>query len=377
MKKIKNVLVTGSNGFIGKNFCEFLKFRDDIEIIKINKNSNESELYSLLLKADFIYHFAGVNRPNNNKEFIIQNVNFTQKIVDFLISNNLNTPIIFTSSIHANSNSDFGSSKKNAEFILNEYSQSQKATVYNYRLKNIFGKWCKPNYNSVVATFCHNIANDLSIKIDNPKYIVEFIYIDDVVQEFNQIIDNNQLEPKFYNNSIDTSYSCSIKELSETLNSFKSFRKNQKIPDFSNSFHKKLYSTFLSYLPNNRFANELKLNTDDRGSLFEIIKSDNSGQIFASTTNPGITRGNHFHHTKTEKFCVIKGEGLINFRKINSAEIISYNVSGDKPQTVDIPPGYTHNIKNVGNTEMITIFWANEIFDPNFPDTYFDKVNDE
>lgn len=369
-KKI-NILVTGASGFLGKNICTFLKYKDNITIYEVGSDTPEQELFEYLTKSDFIFHLGGVIRPADSNNFLVQNVMFTQKMIDYLTKHKRKPIIVYSSSTQATTDSEFGLSKKKTENILEEFANSQNTIVYNYRLPNVFGKWSRPNYNSVVATFCHNIAHGLPISISNDNHQVNLLYIDDITEEFYQLLDSKRDDNKcFIQCKIDREHSITLGELANSINSFKILREEHTIPDFSNPFTKALYATFLSYLPKHDFARDLQLHADQRGDLFEVIKSKNVGQIFISTTVPGIVRGNHFHHTKVEKFCVIRGDAIIEFRKLDSEEILSYNVSGDKPQVVDIPPGYTHNIKNISDKEMITLFWANEIFDPNVPDTY-------
>ncbi len=367
-----NILITGANGFMGKNVSSFFESNPKYNVSKIIKTSSDEELFFKLKSTHFIFHLAGVNRPETASDFQIYNTRYTQKIIDYLIANNCNPVIIFASSIHAEGNTPYGLSKRACEELLYGYSSSANTSVFNYRLTNTFGKWGKPNYNSVVATFCYNIAHDLPISINDASSPLNLVYIDDVVKEFSDILECKEI--KYHNKEVFPKYNITLGELANTISSFKELRSQRKVPDFSNTFTKKLYSTFLSYLPKNKFSNTIELHADERGNLFELIKSENAGQIFVSTTKPGITRGNHYHHTKVEKFCVLKGDAIINFRNRYSDEVISYPVSGVKIEIVDIPPGYTHNIINVGTEEMLVLFWSNEIFDSNKPDTYFLKV---
>jgi len=357
------VLVTGSNGFIGKNLIEKLKEIGGYEILSIDKENSKEELKSGVLTSDFIFHLAGINRPEKEEEFFEGNSGLTGEIIELLLENNKNTPILITSSIQAELNNAYGKSKKMAEEELLKYKEISGARVFVYRLPNVFGKWCRPNYNSAVATFCNNIANGEEVWVSDPSKEMTLVYIDDVVRCF-------LIGILFY----DDFQGISAVILSLLLNSFKDSRKNLIIPDMMDGFTKKLYSTYLSYLPEKEFSYPLKMNVDNRGSFTEFLKSPDRGQVSVNISKPGITKGNHWHHTKNEKFIVVSGTGLIRFRKIGSEEIIEYKVSGEKLEVVDIPVGYTHSIVNTGDTDMVTIMWVNEMFDPEKPDTYYLEV---
>lgn len=367
------ILITGANGFIGKNLTVQLKNKGYNNLSLIDTNATIEELEQELKKADFIYHLAGVNRPQTEEEYWKGNVEFTKLITDTLKSYNQNTPILFTSSIQAELDNPYGKSKKQAEEILLSYAKVTNANVYVYRLPNVFGKWCRPNYNSVVATFCYNIARNLPIQIHDPEKELTLVYIDDVVKEFISILEQQNNTEIGYR-EIKPVYKITLNKLAEKIYSFNQSRQNLLMPSLEGEFDKKLYATFISYLPTDSFSYELEMKTDQRGWLAEVIKSQSFGQIFISKTKPGITRGNHWHHTKVEKFLVVQGEAIIKFRKIDSDDIIEYRVSGEKLQIVDIPPGYTHSITNIGEGELITIFWASEIFNPEKPDTYYMEV---
>lgn len=372
---MKKILVTGSKGFIGSNLISHLKVNEDYQVLTFDIDNTDDELLQFVSDADFIFHLAGVNRPEHQGEFRIGNTNVTKKIVSILENNKLATPVLMTSSIQSELDNPYGVSKKAAEDILLQY-QENGGLSYIYRLSNVFGKWCRPNYNSVVATFCHNIAHGKDISISNKNHIIEFIYIDDIIEEFLSVLEKGKTEQKkFY--AIELKYDVMLGELADTLCKFHNISNSLCVPDFSNQFVKKLHATYLSYLPEDSFSYKLKKHVDNRGDLFELIKSEQFGQIFISTTKPGITRGDHYHHTKNEKFCVIRGEAEIKFRHILYETIITYNVSGSEPEIVDIPPGYTHSITNVGTSEVITLFWVNEMFNPEKTDTYFEKVIDE
>jgi len=370
---MKNILVTGSAGFVGKNLVATLRLRDDIALTTIDIEDDRSVLSAALLQADFVFHLAGVNRPQHNDEFHTGNTGLTEEIVEALQKQGRSVPILLCSSTQAAQDNPYGVSKRQAEEAVFAYGEASGANVYVYRLPNLFGKWCRPNYNSAVATFCHNIANDLPIQINDPNVSMTLAYIDDVVAAFLQAFDGQATTRDGYV-VIEPVHTIKLGEIAELLHSFKASRKDLSLPDFSNPFTKKLYSTYLSYLPPDGFSYLLKMNVDDRGSFTEFIRTPDRGQVSVNISKPGITKGNHWHHTKNEKFLVVSGQGVIRFRKIGSDEIIEYKVSGDKLEVVDIPTGYTHNITNTGDSDMVTVMWVNEVFDPDHPDTYFESV---
>lgn len=392
---MKKILVTGSNGFVGKNTVVALKEAKKYEVLTIDRNNTEEELKEAVLNSDFIVHLAGVNRPKETKEFYEGNGELTEKIVSFLREENKNTPILITSSTQATLDNDYGKSKKQSEDILISYSDDCNAKVYIFRLPNLFGKWCKPNYNSAVATFCYNIAHDLDVWINDPQIELNLVYIDDVVQsiidsiesdnivKLNEIneevaltsIGANSIQIDKYYYEVITVYKRTLGNIVDTLKMFRNMRKSLLIPDLSDGFNKALYSTYLTYLEDDNFSYYLDKKEDNRGWLVELVKSKQFGQMFVSKTHPGITRGNHWHHTKTEKFIVIQGQAIIKFRKIDEEKVIEYIVDGERPQVLDIPPGYTHSIENIGRDEVITLFWSNEIFNPEKTDTYFLEVD--
>jgi len=387
-EKRMNILVTGAKGFIGKNLISTLqnirdekdksfKLEKSITIFEYDLGMDEMLLESYCKNADFIFHLAGVNRPKKAEEYLKGNCEFTAKILEILKKYQRKCPVLLSSSIQAELNNPYGKSKKESENLLFSYAKETGANVYIYRLPNVFGKWCKPNYNSVVATFCNNIANDIPIQINNPNTVITLAYVDDVVEEFILALKEKIWADEQGFCHISTEYKVKLGEIASLLYSFKESRKNKIIPDMTEgSFSKKLYATYLSYLPIDGFCYSLNMNKDERGSFTEIVKSFDRGQISVNVIKPGITKGEHWHHTKNEKFVVVSGKGLIRFRKVGSDEIINYYVSGDKIQVVDIPTGYTHNITNMGNTDLITIIWCNECFNPEKPDTYFLKVEE-
>ncbi|MFC1500321.1 NAD-dependent epimerase/dehydratase family protein [Candidatus Zixiibacteriota bacterium] len=367
------VLVTGAQGFIGSNLCSSLRQRDDILLLEIDIGNPTSELDSALEEADVVFHLAGINRPKNSEDFILTNTGLTETLCSKLIQFNNAPKIIFASSIQAELNNPYGASKKMAEMALEDYCHRTGADCIIYRLKNLYGKWCRPNYNSVVATFCNNISHNLPIQISDPTTVVDLTYIDDVVAAFLCELDRPDRMPFRFAEPL-PSRSVSLEKLATLIRSFHDHRNTLVLQDYSDPFIRSLYATYLSYLEIDAFAYQLNFQSDDRGSLAEFIKSSYLGQIFISRTRPGIIRGNHYHNTKTEKFIVVQGEGIIRLRHIGTDEIIEYQVNGEEYQVVDIPPGYTHSIENVGDKEMVTLFWASEPFEPDRPDTWFEPV---
>lgn len=369
---IKTVLITGANGFIGKNLIATLN--SDVEILKYDIDNSLEDLKEFTRKADFVFHLAGVNRPQEVSEFEKGNRDFTERLLEMLKENSKKIPVLLTSSIQAGLDNPYGLSKKNAESLVLEYSKQTRATVYIYRLPNVFGKWCRPNYNSVIATWCYNVAHGLPLQINNLETELNLVYIDDVVQEFINAFNGSESRAENDFCYIPRTFLVTLKQIADTLKAFKNSRSTLIMPSLEGDFERFLYAAYLSYLPENEFGYELEMKYDQRGWLTEFIKSPGMGQIFISRTKPGITRGNHWHHTKAEKFLVIEGEALIKFRQINSKEIIEYRVSGEKLEVLDIPTGYTHSIMNIGNIDVITLFWADEIFSQEKPDTYYLEV---
>ncbi|TVY07211.1 capsular polysaccharide biosynthesis protein CapF [Paenibacillus cremeus] len=367
------ILVTGAKGFLGKNLIAELKNRGYSDILEVTRETSIILFRKYVSECQFVFHLAGVNRPNDDKEFMDENYGSTSELLKLLKSYGNTSPILLTSSIQAEKNNAYGKSKKAAEDLLFAINKEDGAKVLVYRLSNIFGKWCKPNYNSVIATFCHNIARDLDIKIDDPKKELNLCYIDDVVNEFIKAMEGSPTIIGDYCN-VPTSYSVTLGKVVELIRSFKESRIDLSVPDMSNEFSKKLYSTYLSYLPEDSFSYNLKMNCDHRGSFTEFIKTTDRGQVSINVSKPRVTKGNHWHHTKNEKFLVVSGTGVIRFRKIDCQEVIEYFVSGAKMEVIDIPTGYTHNIENLGDTDMVTIMWANEPFNSKEPDTYHLEV---
>lgn len=368
------ILVTGAKGFVGKNLVLELKNRGYNEIFEYDIDTPKELLNKYTKECEFVFHLAGVNRPKDASEFMKGNFGFTSELLDSLKENANKAPILITSSIQANLDNDYGKSKKAGEDLLFEYSKQNNVEVFVYRLPNLFGKWCRPNYNSVIATFCNNVANNLPIQINDENVELTLAYIDDVVDEFISCLEGkaNKKDMFCY---INVTHKEKLGYIANLINSFKESRNNLILPNVKEgSFEKKLYSTYLSYLDKNDFSYPLKMNIDNRGSFTELFKTLNNGQVSVNISKPGITKGNHWHHTKNEKFVVVKGKGIIRFKKVDESEIIEYNVSGEKLEVIDIPVGYTHSIENVGSEDMVTIMWANENFNPNKPDTYFLEV---
>lgn len=367
------ILVTGSQGFVGKNLIAELRNRGYEDIFEYTRGTEEALLEEYTKECDFVYNLAGVNRPKEEKEFMEGNFGFTSELLELLKKHNNKAPVLITSSIQAERDNAYGISKKAGENLLFSYSKDTGVKVLVYRLANLFGKWSRPNYNSAVSTFCYNIARDMTIQVNDPEVDLSLSYIDDVAKEFINAMEGNPTKDENFC-IVPVVHNVKLGKVAELIKSFRDSRNDLFIPDMKDSFTKKLYSTYLSYLPEDKFSYELKMNVDNRGSFTEFVKSPERGQVSINVSKSGITKGNHWHHTKNEKFLVVSGEGLIKFRKIDSDEIIEYRVSGEKLEVVDIPTGYTHNIINVGDTDLVTVMWANETFDPKNPDTYFLEV---
>jgi len=368
------ILVTGAKGFIGKNLIAELKNQNFTEIYEYDLDTDPTKLDSYCRDAGFVFHLAGVNRPKNQDEYLKGNFGLTSELLNTLKKHNNKCPVMVSSSIQAILDNPYGKSKKAAEDLMFDYSRETGAEVFVYRFPNVFGKWCRPNYNSAVATFCHNIAHGLPIQVNDRNTVLNLVYIDDVVNELINALNGN---PNIKDDGycyVPVVYTKSLGEITDLIYSFKSSRDDFSVPYMADDFVKKLYATYLSYLPEDKFSYPLKMNIDQRGSFTEIIRTIDRGQFSVNIIKPGITKGNHWHHTKNEKFVVVSGKGVIRFRKVGSDEIIEYYVSGDKVEVVDIPTGYTHNIENIGDTDLVTFMWASEPFNPEIPDTYFDKV---
>lgn len=391
-----NILITGAKGFIGRNLIETLhNIRDgkdrsfglnsDITVFEYDIDTDPALLDLYCKNADFVYHLAGVNRPQDPKEFMEGNFGFTSILLGSLKKYKNTCPIMISSSIQAALDNPYGESKKAGEDLMFTYARETGAKVFVYRFPNVFGKWCRPNYNSAVATFCYNIAHDLPIKVNDPAVNMTLVYIDDVVSELISALQGlaNISENGYC--CVPAEHKITLGEIAELLYSFKDSRETKLIPDMTEgSFTKKLYAAYLSYLPEDQFSYPLKMNMDERGSFTEILRTSDRGQFSVNISRPGITKGEHWHHTKNEKFVVVSGKGLIQFRRVGTDPktgqpypVIDYHVSGEKIEVVDIPTGYTHNIINEGDTDLVTFMWCNECFNPEKPDTYFLKVEEK
>ena len=396
------ILVTGAGGFVGKNLCENLKnirdgkdrTRPNIvidEIFEYDIDTNPELLDEYCAKADFVFNLAGVNRPQNPEEFMQGNFGFASTLLDTLKKHGNKCPVMISSSIQATCvgryDSDYGRSKKAGEELVFAYGEETGAEVLVYRFPNLFGKWCRPNYNSAVATFCHNIANDLPITVNDPSVQLELLYIDDLVTEMLDALEGREHRCEF--DGIETvlcengkyctapiTHKVMLGEIVNLLESFKAQTNTLIMPEIpQGSFAKKLYSTYLSYLPREKVSFALKMNCDDRGSFTELLKTEKCGQFSVNISRPGITKGQHWHNTKWELFIVVSGKGLIQQRKIDTDEVLNFCVDGEHIQAVHMLPGYTHNIINLSETEnLVTLMWANECFDPDHPDTFFELV---
>lgn len=378
------ILITGAHGFVGKNLVAELYnikegkdkttgLTDNLEIFEYDIDTEPALLDDYCKEADFVVHLAGVNRPKEQNEFMEGNFGFTSTLLDNLKKYNNNCPVLISSSTQAELDNPYGKSKKAGEDLLFEYGKETEAKILVYRFPNVFGKWCKPNYNSAVATFCNNIASDLPIQVNDPSVNMTLVYIDDVITEIINALQSRENKDGSYC-KVPVEYKITLGEIAELIYSFKKSREEKSVPDMSDGFTKKLYATYLSYLPTDNFSYPLKMNIDNRGSFTEIIRTADRGQFSVNISKPHITKGNHWHHTKNEKFLVVSGKGVIHFRKIGESKVYDYFVSGDKLEVVDIPTGYTHNIENLGDTDMVTFMWANEAFDPEKPDTFFLEV---
>lgn len=367
------ILVTGAKGFIGKNLISELRNRSYTEIFEYDIDTELSVFEEFCRNADFVFHLAGVNRPKLESEFMENNFGFTSVLLNTLKKYNNTCPILISSSIQAELNNPYGESKKAGEDLMLSYGEETGSKVLIYRFPNVFGKWCRPNYNSAVATFCHNIANDLPIQVNDSSVVMKLVYIDDVINELLNAVEGKENGANAFC-EVPVVHTVTLGEIVDLVYSFKNSRKNISVPNMSDLFAKKLYSTYLSYLPQNDFSYDLITHENEKGSFTEFIRTPDRGQISVNILKPGIKKGNHWHHTKNEKFLVVSGNGVIRFRQIYSDEILEYFVSGDKREVVDIPTGYTHNIENLGETDLVTIMWANEPFDLEKPDTYYLEV---
>lgn len=380
-----NILVTGAKGFVGRNLCAQLRnIRDgkarqygDLsvgEIWEYDVENTAEELDAWCRGADFVFNLAGVNRPQDPAEFMKGNFGFASELLGALKRHGNTCPVMISSSTQAALDNAYGESKRAGEELMFSYSRETGAKVLVYRFPNVFGKWCRPNYNSAVATFCHNIAHGLPIQVNDPSVVMRLVYIDDVVEELIAALSGGEHRRGDYC-EVPVAHEITLGGIAELLYSFRDMREDLEVPNLGDAFTKKLYSTYLSYLPAEKFSYPLKMNRDARGSFTEIIRTADRGQFSVNVSKPGITKGQHWHHTKNEKFVVVGGHGLIELRKIGTGEKTSFEVSGERMEVVEMIPGYTHNIINLSETEdLVTVMWANEAFDPGHPDTYFEEV---
>ncbi|MBE9469347.1 MAG: capsular polysaccharide biosynthesis protein CapF [Bacteroidetes bacterium] len=395
------ILVTGAKGFVGSNLVAELnnikegkdktfKLDSNVEIFSYDIDTDPALLDNYCKKADFVFNLAGVNRPKDQEDFMKGNFGFATTLLNTLKKHKNNCPVMISSSIQAAIDNPYGKSKKAGEDLMLEYSKETGAKVLIYRFPNIFGKWCRPNYNSAVATFCNNIANGLSIQVNDRKHPMDLVYIDDVLTELIHAAEGNENKLANYC-KVPVEYHTTLGEIVDLLYSFKESRETFFVSDMSDGFSKKLYSTYLSYLPLDKFSYPLISHIDNRGSFTEFLKSKDRGQISINVSHPNIIKGEHWHHTKNEKFLVVSGKGVIRFRPMNEStmptvpeilpsnvkiigNVIEYYVSGDKLEVIDIPTGYTHNIENLGDNDMVTVMWCNECFNPEKPDTFFEPI---
>ena len=379
------ILVTGAKGFVGRNLCAQLRnIRDGKarwyegvaveEIYEYDVDSSPEELEAWCRDADFVFNLAGVNRPKDPVEFMAGNFGFASTLLETLKRHGNRCPVMVSSSIQAALDNPYGESKRAGEELVFGYAKETGARVLVYRFPNVFGKWCRPNYNSAVATFCNNIANGLPITVNDPNVVLNLVYIDDVVDELIGALAGKEHRTGDYC-MVPVFHTVVLGDIVDLLYSFKEMRDNLQVPDLGDAFTRKLYSTYLSYLPAEGFKYPLRMNVDARGSFTEIIRTPDRGQFSVNVSKPRITKGEHWHHTKNEKFLVVKGHGLIRLRKIGTEEVVEFEVSGEKLEVVEMIPGYTHSIVNLSETEeLVTFMWANEAFDPGRPDTYFERV---
>lgn len=365
------ILITGAGGFVGKNLVSVLRINESHKLYLFDKENTKNDLDTFTKDCDFVVHLAGVNRPENPQEFYDGNTGLTSELCAALKKNKNTCPILISSSIQAEKDNDYGKSKKQAEELLLEFGKKTGNKVYIYRFKNLYGKWSRPNYNSVVATWCYNIARGLEVTVNDPAASLELCYIDDVVEA---IIDriHNPADSGYF--EVETTDTTTLGELRQVLESFRDSRQDYHYPDQSTRLRKNLYATYLNYLPTDKFSYPLDTHSDHRGSFTEILKDNVNGQVSVNISKPGVTKGQHWHSTKNEKFLVVMGTGVIRFRDIFSKEIIEYPVSGEKLEVVDVPTGYTHSIVNTGDSDLVTIIWANELFDREKPDTNYQDV---
>lgn len=391
-----NILITGAKGFVGRNLCAALKeikadhdqrpdhvicsVPSDITIFEYDIDSSLEKLDFYCSKADFVFHLAGVNRPEKPEQFMEGNFGFSSILLNALKKHGNTCPVMLSSSVQATlegrfAGSEYGKSKRAGEELFFAYGKETGADILVYRFPNLFGKWCRPNYNSAIATFCHNTARGLPIQVNDPTVEMDLVYIDDLIEEMICALRGEPHRSADGYCFVPVHHETTLGHIADTISSFPAMRQRLEVPKLSDPLTKKLYSTWLSYLLEERFAYDLKMNCDARGSFTEIVRTFDRGQFSVNVSKPGVTKGNHWHHTKNEKFVVVSGRGLIQLRQIGTDKIVEFEVSGDRIQVVEMIPGWTHNIINLSDTEnLVTLMWANEPFDPAKPDTFFEKV---
>ncbi len=373
--KTPPILITGANGFVGKNLTAQLKNCGYSDLMLFDIDTKSEKLEEFAQRAGFVYHLAGVNRPKDPQEFYSGNADLTSRLLNILANSKSKAPVLLTSSTQALLDNDYGKSKLQAEQIMLDYGKKTNTEVLVFRMPGVFGKWCRPSYNSVVATFCHNLANNLPIEVRDESYELPLVYIDDVVKCFINAMENGANKGDDGICKLDCEvYTVSLGKLALLINGFKNSRNTLKLPNVGDSFTEKLYATYLSYLPINEFNYDLKMNVDNRGSFTELFRTENNGQVSVNIIKPGVVKGNHWHNTKNEKFAIVKGKGTVRFRKIDESEVIEYCAGEEKIEIIDIPTGYTHNIENTGTEDMTVVMWASQLFNADDPDTYFEQV---
>ena len=365
-----NILITGARGFMGKNLRSALtgRYGDAHRLMLLDMPHTEEELLAAAAEADFVFHLAGVNRPTDPADFQKGNADFTRQLLTLLKERGKRPPVLLSSSIQAALENPYGQSKLSAEQAVADYGRETGSAVYLYRLPNVFGKWSRPNYNSAVATFCHNVARGLPITVNDPSVTLRLVYIDDVVEEFLRAMEGQPHREGEWC-AVQPVHEVNLGHMAELIQSFPGLRDSLTAPDQSDPLVKKLYATYLSFLPPEDFSRPTVTHADQRGSFTELLHMGSRGQVSLNVSKPHITKGDHWHQTKHEKFIVLQGEGVIRFRKVGDSTVIAYKVSGENLTVVDIPTGYTHSIENTGDTDMLTLMWANEVFDPAHPDT--------
>ena len=365
-----NILITGARGFMGKNLRSALtgRYGDAHRLMLLDMPHTEEELLAAAAEADFVFHLAGVNRPTDPADFQKGNADFTRQLLTLLKERGKRPPVLLSSSIQAALENPYGQSKLSAEQAVADYGRETGSAVYLYRLPNVFGKWSRPNYNSAVATFCHNVARGLPITVNDPSVTLRLVYIDDVVEEFLRAMEGQPHREGEWC-TVQPVHEVNLGHMAELIQSFPALRDSLTAPDQSDPLVKKLYATYLSFLPPEDFSRPTVTHADQRGSFTELLHMGSRGQVSLNVSKPHITKGDHWHQTKHEKFIVLQGEGVIRFRKVGDSTVIAYKVSGENLTVVDIPTGYTHSIENTGDTDMLTLKWANEVFDPAHPDT--------